>query len=58
MRELTEMSLPGIGQVFDRDHTTVLHACDKMRSQLPGDDDLRTLVEDLITQIRVQAAGN
>jgi chromosomal replication initiator protein len=56
MRELTEMSLPGIGQLFGgRDHSTVAHACDRIRSLLPFDDDLRTLVEDLILQTRSQA---
>jgi|GEM_PF-26415 len=58
MRELTEMSLPGIGSLFGRDHTTVLHSCDKVRSQIPMDEDLRSLVEDLTEQIRMQAAGN
>ena len=34
-RELTGMSLPRIGQVFgNRDHTTVMHACDKVQSRL------------------------
>ena len=53
MRELTTISLPGIGQLFGgRDHSTVMHSCDKVRSQLPLDDDLRTLVEDLMVQLR------
>jgi chromosomal replication initiator protein len=56
MRELTEVSLPGIGQLFGgRDHSTVAHACDRIRAQLPFDDDLRALVEDLVAQIRAQA---
>jgi chromosomal replication initiation ATPase DnaA len=55
-RELTEMSLPGIGQLFGgRDHSTVAYACDRVRSQLPFDDDLRSLVEDLVTQLQAQA---
>jgi len=30
-REMTNLSLPQIGQVFgNRDHTTVLHGCDKV----------------------------
>jgi chromosomal replication initiator protein len=59
VRELTEMSLPGIGQLFGgRDHSTVAHACDRVRSQIPFDDDLKGLVEDLAIQIRSQAAGH
>ncbi|MES2461844.1 MAG: chromosomal replication initiator protein DnaA, partial [Armatimonadota bacterium] len=57
MRELTEMSLPGIGQIFARDHSTVMHSCDKVKTQIPYDDDLKSLVEDLTTQLRAQAAG-
>jgi chromosomal replication initiator protein len=58
MRELTEMSLPGIGQLFGgRDHSTVAYACERVKSQIPFDEDLRSLVEDLITQIRAQASG-
>lgn len=57
MRELTEMSLPGIGQMFARDHSTVMHSCDKVKTQIPYDDDLRTLVEDLTTLLRAQATG-
>jgi len=56
MRELTETSLPGIGQLFGgRDHSTVLHACNNIREQLPADDTLRQLVEDLTTQIHSQS---
>jgi chromosomal replication initiator protein len=35
-RELTDMSLPKIGQMFGgRDHTTVIHADRKIRGQMP-----------------------
>ncbi len=58
MRELTEMSLPGIGQLFGgRDHSTVAHACDKVKAQMPLDEDLRSLIEDLALQVRAQASG-
>jgi chromosomal replication initiation ATPase DnaA len=40
-----------------RDHKTVAHSCERVKSQLPFDDDLRSLVEDLTTQIRAQASG-
>jgi chromosomal replication initiator protein len=55
-RELTELSLPGIGQVFGgKDHTTVMHACERIKTQMPLDDNLDTLVRELATQIRAQA---
>lgn len=41
-RELTEFSLPEIGQQFGgRDHTTVLHACEKIRNAVDKDGGLK-----------------
>ena len=38
-REMTNLSLPQIGQVFgNRDHTTVLHGCEKIASQVREHD--------------------
>ena len=43
MREETESSLVEIGRSLgDRDHTTVLHGCDKIAEELNGDARLRT----------------
>ena len=42
-RDLTNFSLPKIGESFgNRDHTTVMHACDKIRSELSKNADLRS----------------
>lgn len=47
-RELTDSSLPSIGQEFGgRDHTTVMHACDKIKNCI--EDDGRT--DDTIKEI-------
>ncbi len=55
-RELTELSLPGIGQVFGgKDHTTVMHACERIKTQIPLDDSLDNLVRELAMQVRAQA---
>jgi chromosomal replication initiation ATPase DnaA len=40
-RERLQLSYPEIGMVFGKDHSTVLGACQRMRSQLPGDAFLR-----------------
>ena len=57
MRELTETSLPGIGQLFGgRDHSTVKHACERVRSQMETDGELQALVEDLVNQLQKQAS--
>lgn len=51
-RELTNHSLPKIGAEFGgRDHTTVMHACDKISSALPTDAELRTTVAALRARI-------
>jgi chromosomal replication initiator protein len=52
-RELTNLSLPRIGEAFGgRDHTTVLHACDKISSELKNNQELKLTVERLAEAIR------
>ena len=51
-RDLTKLSLPKIGESFGgRDHTTVLHACEKIGKQVKLDptllEDIRNLKEEL-----------
>ncbi len=42
IREETDTSLPQIGQLLDgRDHTTILHGCEKIAGQIETDDQLR-----------------
>jgi chromosomal replication initiator protein len=41
-KELTPLSLPDIGEAFGgRDHTTVLHACRKIRQLQRSDHQIR-----------------
>ncbi|GAI51941.1 unnamed protein product, partial [marine sediment metagenome] len=50
-RELTDLSLPAIGEGFGgRDHTTVIHACNKIGSQLKSDVHLSRTIDYLITE--------
>ncbi len=52
-RELTEHSLPDIGTFFGgRDHTTVLHACEKIGKELGEEERVRSLVTKLTGQIK------
>lgn len=47
-RELTDSSLPKIGQEFGgKDHTTVMHACDKISRTLKTDAEIKAAVYDL-----------
>ena len=51
-RELTEASLPRIGEVFGgRDHTTVIHAHEKISRERNEDAKLNSLIKDLVKKI-------
>ncbi len=52
-RELTDSSLPKIGEEFGgRDHSTVMHACDKISTDLRADPQFREVLESIIDRIR------
>lgn len=52
-RELTDLSLPRIGEAFGgRDHTTVMHACDRVSQTLINDHQLKMTVDRLAEAIR------
>lgn len=47
-RELTDMSLPKIGHAFGgRDHTTVIHACEKIIEEISSNSETRKAVNEL-----------
>ena len=51
-RELTENSLPKIGEEFGgRDHTTVMHACEKIAHDIRQDPSLQLTIRELIDLI-------
>ena len=51
-RELTDLSLPAIGQRFGgRDHSTVLHAHRQVRNRILTDISTRELVENILSQL-------
>ncbi|GEN34694.1 chromosomal replication initiator protein DnaA [Aneurinibacillus danicus] len=52
-RELTDYSLPKIGEEFGgRDHTTVIHAHEKITQALQSDRQLQTTIQELIDTIK------
>jgi chromosomal replication initiator protein len=58
-RELTDMSLPKIGQQFGgRDHTTVINADRKIRSLMAERRSIYTQVTELTNRIKQQARGS
>lgn len=51
-KELTSSSLEKVGTNFGgRDHTTVLHACDKIKESLKTDPSLASMLQDIKTNI-------
>ncbi len=51
-RELTDMSLPKIGDEFGgKDHTTVIHSCDKISKEIKNDSEMRSTIESIKKEI-------
>ncbi len=58
-RELTDLSLPKIGQQFgNRDHTTVMHADRKIRSLMAERRSIYNQVTELTNRIKSQARSS
>ncbi|MFH1542008.1 MAG: chromosomal replication initiator protein DnaA [bacterium] len=52
-RQHTGASLPKIGEAFGgRDHTTVMHACDKIKSAIKTSDEVQEAVKNISTKLR------
>lgn len=52
-RTMTDLSLPKIGEAFgNRDHTTVLHACDKISGEIKINESLKEVVKQLENSIK------
>lgn len=52
-RQLTDLSLPKIGEEFGgRDHTTVIHAFDKISQMIENDSDFEKEIEEIIEQLK------
>jgi chromosomal replication initiator protein len=47
IREMTDLSLPRIGEVFNRDHTTVLHGWRTISNNMAEDLEMRSLLADM-----------
>lgn len=52
-RELTDLSLPKIGEEFGgRDHTTVIHACEKISAEIQSDFEMKSKIDNIIKEIK------
>ena len=53
IREMTDLTLPEIGGHFGgRDHSTVIHACDKIDTDLKKNQNVKNLVQKLMLDIK------
>ncbi|NLY11864.1 MAG: chromosomal replication initiator protein DnaA [Firmicutes bacterium] len=51
-RELTDNSFPKIGEEFGgRDHTTVIHACEKIQTDIKNDPSLQVSIREIVDSI-------
>jgi chromosomal replication initiator protein len=55
-REITEYSTTEIGQAFMRDHTTVMHNCQKIEERIRADPTLDSTIQTLIRMIKEYSA--
>ena len=51
-RDMTDLSTTAIGRSFNRDHTTVMHGCEKIEAAMSGDYALKRRVEELRRSIK------
>lgn len=52
-REMTDYSLPRIGEFFGgRDHTTVIHACEKIGKERREDAELEKIIKSFMAQLK------
>ncbi|MBK5261367.1 MAG: chromosomal replication initiator protein DnaA [Peptostreptococcaceae bacterium] len=52
-RDMTDLSLPKIGAAFGkRDHSTVLHACDKISTEIKSNPSIKDIVTSLKKQLK------
>jgi chromosomal replication initiator protein len=57
-REITGFSTTEIGQSFGRDHTTVMHACQRIEERKQADPTLDSTIQNLIRMIKDTNAKN
>ena len=52
-REMTDYSNVRIGSIFgNRDHSTVMHACKKVKGYISSDDEIRNVVKSIEESIK------
>ncbi len=52
IRSVTDMSLPNIGKIIERDHTTVMSSLDAIEKRMSSDPIFRAEMEEMVKEIR------
>ncbi len=52
IRSVTDMSLPNIGKIIDRDHSTVMSSIETVEKRMLQDPVFRSEIEDMVKEIR------
>lgn len=52
IRNIVEMSLPNIGRIFNRDHTTIMSSIDNVEKKMKNEPSMRHEIEDLKKEIQ------
>ena len=52
LRSITDMSLPAIGKLFKRDHTTIMSSIDAVEEKLREDANMEADIEELVKEIK------
>ena len=45
VRQITKLSYPAIGEVFNRDHSTIINGCRRVEKMLEGADEIREAID-------------
>ena len=53
-RKIMDVSVLDIGKFFGKDHSTIIHACNKIAGEIETDEKMRLIVEDLEIKIKCE----
>lgn len=53
-RELTNISLPKIGEYFGKDHSTVIHACSKISELKDNDTEIKSSIDSITQKLKTE----
>lgn len=52
VRQITELSYPAIGELFNRDHSTIINGCRRVEKMLEGADEVRAAIDTAVGKMQ------